>query len=147
MGELELRKYNVIFNGDEREFKDLASVVSFVISHLEEISLLCLYGELGIGKTFFTQHLLKGLGVQKNVTSPTFVIMNEYQVKYKSFNRTVRHIDVYRINAEQFLEIVPHDELIDDRFLYIIEWPENIDEVLPQEKRMEVYIASELGRR
>lgn len=135
--------YRVIIKKEEIIFDDIELAVAFVISRLDEISLLCLYGELGVGKTFFTQHLLKKLGVKRHITSPTFVIMNEYQVKVKSVDRTVRHIDVYRINAEQLIEIIPQDELYDNKYLYIMEWPENVEEVLPKERRMEVYIESD----
>lgn len=132
--------YNVNFDNEKKTFDSLDLAINYVVPKLGDISIICLYGELGAGKTYFTQKFLKVVGVKKNVTSPTFVIMNEYQIKYKSFERIVRHIDVYRVNAEQFLQIIPHDELIDDSFLYIIEWPENIDEILPKEKRIDIYI-------
>jgi len=137
------RIYKVVIDNKEFIYNDVDSAISAVILYLNEVSTINLRGELGIGKTFFTQKLLKMLGVKKHITSPTFVIMNEYQIRYNGKERTVRHIDAYRINSEQFLEIIPQDELFDNSFLYLIEWPENIEEVLPMEKRIDVYIENE----
>jgi tRNA threonylcarbamoyladenosine biosynthesis protein TsaE len=86
---------------------------------------LALYGELGAGKTFFTKQLCKYLGVQENVSSPSYVLMNEYIGNY-----TIRHLDLYRLDAtEEVLELGLYD-LFEDS-ITIIEWPEIADGMLP----------------
>ena len=87
---------------------------------------LALYGELGTGKTFFTQQLCKFLGVKENVSSPSYVLMNEYKGTY-----TIRHLDLYRLDAaEEVLELGLYD-LYEDA-ITIIEWPEIADVMLPE---------------
>ena len=93
---------------------------------LKKGDVLALYGELGAGKTFFTQQLCKFLEVKENVSSPSYVLMNEYQG-----NLIIRHLDLYRLDsAEEILELGLHD-LYEDS-ITIIEWPEIATEMLPQ---------------
>ena len=90
---------------------------------------LCLEGELGAGKTTFTQGLLKGLGCEGPFTSPTFTIVKEYKVesmKYKVF-----HIDAYRI-TENDLDNLGWEEMLQNKNnIIIIEWPERIKSKIP----------------
>ena len=93
---------------------------------LKKGDVLALYGELGAGKTFFTQQLCKFLGVKQNVSSPSYVLMNEYQGNY-----IIRHLDLYRLDAvEEVLELGLHD-LYEDS-ITIIEWPEIAEGMLPE---------------
>ena len=92
--------------------------------------LIAFYAPMGAGKTTFTAALCRRLGVTDQVCSPTFTIVNEY---ITSAGQTVYHFDFYRIN--RLSEAV--DIGIDDYFysgnLCLIEWPENIGELLPEE--------------
>ena len=63
-------------------------------------SILALYGDLGAGKTTFTQTLGEILGIKEDITSPTFVIMKRYQTANESF-RSLIHIDAYRLNSPE----------------------------------------------
>ncbi len=93
---------------------------------LKKGDVLALYGELGAGKTFFTQQLCKFLGVKENVSSPSYVLMNEYHVNF-----IIRHLDLYRLDsAEEILELGLHD-LYEDS-ITIIEWPEIAEGMLPE---------------
>ena len=93
---------------------------------LKKGDVLALYGELGAGKTFFTQQLCKFLGVKENVSSPSYVLMNEYFGSY-----TIRHLDLYRLDAaEEVLELGLYDLFKDA--ITIIEWPEIADGMLPE---------------
>ena len=93
---------------------------------LKKGDVLALYGELGAGKTFFTQQLCKFLGVKENVSSPSYVLMNEYLGNY-----IIRHLDLYRLDsAEEILELGLHD-LYEDT-ITIIEWPEIAEGMLPE---------------
>lgn len=88
-------------------------------------SVIALQGELGAGKTFFTQQLCKCLGVTENVSSPSYVLMNEYQGKYP-----IIHIDLYRLSSpEEVLELGFYDMM--EHRITIIEWPEIALEFLP----------------
>ena len=101
---------------------------------LEEIGknrLIAFYGAMGAGKTTFTTALCRVLGVDSDaVSSPTFAIVNEYRA---SGRRNVYHFDFYRIkNAAEALDIGFYD-YIDSGELCIMEWPENVEELLPEE--------------
>lgn len=86
---------------------------------------LALYGELGSGKTFFTKHFCKFLGVDENVSSPSYVLMNEYMGKF-----SIAHLDLYRLGGvEEVLELGLQD--IFESGVTIIEWPEIGEEILP----------------
>lgn len=92
---------------------------------------ITLSGDLGAGKTTFTQELAKKLGVVDVVTSPTFVIMRIYATTHHLFTRLV-HIDAYRIESIREIEVLHILELFDDpKTIVCIEWPEKIKDVIP----------------
>src|SRR4051812_40158014 len=89
-----------------------------------------LSGDLGSGKTTFTQSIAKALGVTENVTSPTFVIEKIYSLKNPStltelnFEHLI-HIDAYRLeSSRELLNLGWHDIVLDPKNLILIEWPE-----------------------
>lgn len=114
-------------------------MLSFEISTLEEwqsvidkifpnlkYSILLLKGNLGAGKTTFTQYLLKNLGSNDEVSSPTYSIVNEYDsIKGKIF-----HFDLYRMKDISEVFGIGIEEYLDNAYLSIIEWPEIYEEEL-----------------
>ncbi|MDP8200868.1 MAG: tRNA (adenosine(37)-N6)-threonylcarbamoyltransferase complex ATPase subunit type 1 TsaE [Candidatus Tenebribacter burtonii] len=114
---------------EERILKSEDDTITFakeLAPKLKEGDVLALYGELGTGKTFFTQQLCKFLGVRENVSSPSYVLMNEYMGIC-----IIRHLDLYRLDAaEEVLELGLYD-LYNDA-ITIIEWPEIADGMLPE---------------
>lgn len=115
-----------------QETKDLAQQFS---KNVRGGQCICLHGDLGSGKTTFTQGLLKALGAQGPYTSPTFVIMKRYDLPPctnddKSLLR-IYHIDAYRINASAMVELGWQEMIDDARGVVIVEWPEQITSVLP----------------
>lgn len=98
-------------------------------SLLTEGNVVCLSGELGVGKTEFVKGLAKGLGIVDYITSPTFTIVNEYQGRQKLY-----HFDVYRVNDIDELENIGFDEYIYGEGICVIEWAELIENILPKEK-------------
>ena len=86
-----------------------------------------LSGDLGAGKTTFTQFVFKYLGVEGVVNSPTFAVLKTYNAK----GATLNHFDVYRINTSEAIEC-GFDEIISSgESITFIEWSENIKELLP----------------
>ncbi|MCR5276858.1 MAG: tRNA (adenosine(37)-N6)-threonylcarbamoyltransferase complex ATPase subunit type 1 TsaE [Bacteroidales bacterium] len=114
--------------------QNLAGIGAAAEAFLREIGDRCLvafYGEMGAGKTTFTTALCHVLGVRDDaVSSPTFAIVNEYRA---ADGRPVFHFDFYRIKeAAEALDIGLYDYL-DSGELCLMEWPENIEELLPDE--------------
>lgn len=93
--------------------------------------LIAFYASMGAGKTTFTTAICRRLGVRADaVSSPTFAIVNEYRT---ASGEPVYHFDFYRINKlEEALDIGLYDYL-DSGALCLMEWPENIEELLPEE--------------
>jgi tRNA threonylcarbamoyladenosine biosynthesis protein TsaE len=106
-----------------QETKALAHTIALL---LNEGSVIALSGDLGAGKTTFTQGLAKGLEIQKMVSSPTFTIMKMYNGRLK-----LTHIDAYRL--EGLHQDLGFEELIGTQGVCVIEWPEYIKELLPQD--------------
>jgi L-threonylcarbamoyladenylate synthase len=86
---------------------------------------LALSGDLGCGKTVFSQSLGKLLGIKSNITSPTFVIYNQYEL-YKSKYKSFLHFDLYRLNSESDFEDIKFKEHFKKNIIACIEWPENM---------------------
>ncbi|MFH0755465.1 MAG: tRNA (adenosine(37)-N6)-threonylcarbamoyltransferase complex ATPase subunit type 1 TsaE [bacterium] len=91
-----------------------------------------LYGDLGSGKTTFTQNVAKIFNIKEYITSPTFVIEKIYDIKYNNFVKFI-HIDAYRLDSAKELLILDWDKILSDsRNIIFIEWPEKVLEILPQ---------------
>lgn len=92
---------------------------------------VALEGDLGAGKTTFTQGFLKQLGVRRRIISPTFLIIRAYDIKAKSFIRAF-HIDCYRLNKPSELLSLGFAEMLKDpAHIILVEWPALIKEYLP----------------
>lgn len=89
----------------------------------------CLYGDLGTGKTVFSQGFGAGLGVVEPISSPTFTILKEYDEGRLPFY----HFDVYRIGSEDEMEEIGYFELVDGEGVCLIEWAELIRDILPKD--------------
>lgn len=102
-------------------------------------TLVTLSGDLGAGKTTFTQGILEGMGAEKPYTSPTFVIMKEYTLPEvtQSGIRRVYHVDTYRIEAKDLEHLGFEEWCSDPNGLVILEWPERVGNSLPA-KRIEI---------
>jgi tRNA threonylcarbamoyl adenosine modification protein YjeE len=93
---------------------------------------VCLHGDLGAGKTTMTQIIGKSFGVIETINSPTFVIKKTYQTTDNVF-KTLIHMDAYRLEGEQNLDIFRLDQdFTSTNTLMIIEWPEIIESVIPK---------------
>ena len=106
------------------ETRSLASLLSKVF---QAGDVVVLSGDLGAGKTAFTQGLGLGLGVEHPVTYPTFTLANKYEGEL-----TLNHLDVYRLEHFQEVEELGLSELIDSNSLTVIEWGNVISSVLTE---------------
>jgi len=112
--------------------QDIAREVLENLPIFNEASIVGLSGELGAGKTTFTQELAKVLGVSERVTSPTFVILKIYEIEHERFKKII-HIDAYRLKSGSELTALSlTEEFKDPTNLILVEWYENVSDVLPQ---------------
>lgn len=101
----------------------------------------CLSGDLGVGKTVFAQGFAKGLGIQENVNSPTFTIMQVYD----NGRIPLYHFDVYRISDPEEMYEIGYEEYFYGNGVCLIEWSELIKELLP-EKVIQIKIQKSLSK-
>jgi tRNA threonylcarbamoyladenosine biosynthesis protein TsaE len=102
------------------------------LSYGDKATVVGLYGDLGSGKTAFAKAVAKTLGVELDITSPTFVIEKKYKTKDKKFPNLI-HIDAYRLDSTKEIIALDWNEILKDpRNLILIEWPERIADVLPE---------------
>jgi tRNA threonylcarbamoyladenosine biosynthesis protein TsaE len=100
-----------------------------------------LVGDLGVGKTVFTQGIAKGLGIEEAVSSPTFTIVQVYEEGRMPFY----HFDVYRIGDESEMDEVGYEDYFYGDGLCMIEWANLIPDILP-DKYTEIAIEKDLTR-
>ncbi|HFS67753.1 MAG TPA: tRNA (adenosine(37)-N6)-threonylcarbamoyltransferase complex ATPase subunit type 1 TsaE [Flavobacteriia bacterium] len=118
-------KYNI---------SDLPIVSKKIIETAKSKNLL-FYGEMGAGKTTLIKQIIKQLGVDDNVSSPTFSLVNEYQ----SINKTIFHFDFYRIEDENEALDIGIDDYFNQSAWCLVEWPQNVENLLPLD-RTEIHI-------
>lgn len=128
--------------------KDLAQIDAAAETFLKETagrSLIAFYAPMGAGKTTFTTAICRCLGVRGDaVSSPTFAIVNEYRT---AEGESVYHFDFYRITkAAEAFDIGLYDYL-DSGCLCLMEWPENIEDILPEETlKVTISVADDQSR-
>ncbi len=116
----------IVFRSLREIDRAAANFLELVGSH----KVIALYGSMGAGKTTFTKALCKVLGVVDGVNSPTFSIINEY---LKADGSPVYHFDFYRIDKLSEAFDIGFEEYVYSGELCIIEWPEKIEQILPDD--------------
>lgn len=104
---------------------------------LEPGDIICLNGDLGAGKTAFSQGVAKGLGIEGPITSPTFTLINEYAGRLPLY-----HFDVYRLGGPEEMDDLGYEEYFYGQGVCLIEWAQLVEEVLPKE-RLELVLTRE----
>ena len=94
--------------------------------------IILLYGELGSGKTTFIQGFAKSLGLLHRIVSPTFIISKRYAIKINLYN-WFYHLDLYRINEANLLDLGLTEIFTDSKNLVVIEWTEKLNNNLPKD--------------
>lgn len=123
---------------------DIDRVARRLVELSKEFSCLCFYGQLGAGKTTLIKRICVLLGVNEMVTSPTFSIINEYICEDNSI---IFHFDCYRLENEIEALDLGIEEYLDSGNLCLIEWPQKIDDLLPNERvTIEIFPEGDLKR-
>lgn len=117
---------NPVFSHQFKQ-NDLSQLIDLIEPFLNATPILLLKGNLGAGKTTFTQSLLQSLGVTKTVSSPTFNIVNEYQT---NSGQIIYHFDLYRIKHVVELEEMGFEDYLESGNICLIEWPEIAEDII-----------------
>lgn len=113
-----------------RDISDLDRAAEEFLEKIGESRLVAFYAPMGAGKTTFTTAICRRLGVTDAVCSPTFTIINEYMT---SSGEPMYHFDFYRINKLSEAMDIGLEDYLYSGCLCIMEWPENVEELLPEE--------------
>ena len=107
---------------------ELSEVADKILKTAQHRTLL-FYGEMGVGKTTLIKELVKQLGYEGVVSSPTFSLINEYETKQGTL---IYHFDFYRIDDENEALDMGIDEYFDSQNYNLIEWPQKIKNLIPE---------------
>lgn len=114
-----------------KDLNDLDRAAGEFLREIGDHRLIAFFAPMATGKTTFTTAICRQLGVEEDaVSSPTFAIVNEYRTRR---GEAVYHFDFYRIEHLEEVYDIGFQDYVDSGCLCLMEWPENIEEVLPEE--------------
>ena len=120
-------KYNII---EINSLDEYPSAAARFVQEMGDNRIFAFYGKMGSGKTTFIKSLCEELGVEDTINSPTFAIVNEYEDREAN---TIYHFDFYRIKSLAEVYNMGYEEYFYSDAYCLIEWPELIEELLPEE--------------
>lgn len=109
----------------------LAEAAKTFVQGMGDAKIFAFYGKMGSGKTTFIKAICRQLGVQEVITSPTFSLVNEYTAE--NIGKQIFHFDFYRIKKLSEVYDMGYEEYFYGDQICFIEWPELIEEILPEE--------------
>jgi tRNA threonylcarbamoyladenosine biosynthesis protein TsaE len=123
--------------------EDLPIAADALLNFLNDSTVISFFGPMGAGKTTFIKTICKKMGVEDNVTSPTYSLVNEYR---NNKGETIYHFDFYRIKDEKEALDMGFEDYLYSGNPCLIEWPEKVSTLLPKEM-VKVTIIEEQGTR
>lgn len=114
----------IFYSNSSQETKKIAYDFA---KKLKKGDIVAFFGGLGVGKTTFIRGLNDGLGINSEVSSPTFSLVNEY----RGYKFSLFHFDMYRINSWEDLYSTGFFDYLDENEIVAVEWSENIENILP----------------
>lgn len=118
-----------MFSRKIKSTAELDAIAKELIERFGTNRVFAFYGKMGAGKTTFIQSICRALGSNDNVTSPTFALINEYK---SAENNSIFHFDFYRIkDIEEAFDLGYEDYIYSGNYCFI-EWPEMIEQLLPE---------------
>ena len=123
----------IILEIEAYALKDLNDVATQLLMKLPENGVIALHGAMGVGKTTLVKTLCSMLGVVDEVSSPTYGLVNVYDIPGKgpASSRTIHHIDLYRLKDEEEAQEAGVFDAFEQQGLSFVEWPERISRSLP----------------
>lgn len=112
-----------------KNLEELPKAAEEFISQMGDNTVFAFRGEMGAGKTTFISEVCRRLGVEDDVNSPTFAIINEYRSETSA--ELIYHFDFYRIESQDEAEDIGVEDYFESGALCFIEWPERIEDLLP----------------
>lgn len=118
----------------ERFAEDFVQDVFITQKNPKSATFIFLHGNLGAGKTTFTQACARAFGITETITSPTFVIQKRYEIQGDGQFKNFIHIDAYRLESGKELETIGWQDILKDPSnIIFLEWPEKVSESLPKD--------------
>jgi len=120
-----------------QDMAHIAEAAKLFVENIGESRVFAFYGHMGAGKTTFIKAICEQLGVKDVITSPTFAIVNEYEIEERgerreeSYGESIYHFDFYRIKKLDEVYDMGYEDYFYSGALCFIEWPELIEELLP----------------
>lgn len=114
-----------------KTLEDTRKVAVRLAGMIKPGDVICLVGNLGAGKTTFTQMLCEALGTDEYVTSPSFSIMNSYMGALDGSPIPIYHFDVYRISDPDEMDEIGFDDYLFGKGISIVEWATKVEEYIP----------------
>jgi len=135
-------KYQTIITKSAQETQEFGKALAHdVIKRGSTIPrILCLYGNLGFGKTTFVQGFAQGLGITTRLLSPTFIIVRRYELDKQ--HHCLYHLDLYRMNKSKDMETLGFKEIVaDTNNIVVIEWADRLGSCMPKRRLDMKFIA------
>ncbi len=120
--------WKVASGGSEVSLEGLGAVATELIRNSENRKIWLFFGEMGSGKTTLIKTIARELGVEETMSSPTFPIVNEYEINP---GEKIYHVDLYRIKNEQEVKDIGMEEYFGSNDYCLVEWPEKLGNLAP----------------